>query len=171
MRSRWYLLLPVLLSCWSEEPPKIVYEVQDEFKPYVTAFLAEAEKRGHTLTIDNLILKYGDTMSSTACGRCNTVSGTAQKIITINVNPCWVNSEGLESLVFHELGHCILGRQHTSDMLPNGAHKSIMNPGDLVLYSPCIYQIGESECNKLYRRSYYIDELFDENTPVPAWAK
>ena len=39
---------------------------------------------------------------------------------------------------------------------------------DLTLYSPCAYPIDDS-CNQLYKRDYYLDELFDPATPVPGW--
>ena len=43
-----------------------------------------------------------------------------------------------------------------------------MYPDDLTLYSPCAYPIDDS-CNQLYKRDYYLDELFDPATPVPGW--
>ena len=45
-----------------------------------------------------------------------------------------------------------------------------MYPNDITLYSPCVYAIGDT-CNKLYRKAYYVNELFDAATPVPDWGK
>ncbi|MEP7320203.1 MAG: hypothetical protein ABI921_15710 [Panacibacter sp.] len=94
-----------------------------------------------------------------------------QKIISINPRiKCWQNSLQLETLIFHEMGHCMLGREHDTNLMPRGYAKSIMYPNDITLYSPCVYPIGDS-CNQLYRRAYYVDELFDTSTPLPDWGK
>jgi len=56
-----------------------------------------------------------------------------------------------EYLVFHELGHCILGRSHSNDILENGDCKSIM-------------QSGTSNCKGNYNdenREMLLDELFN----------
>src|ERR1035437_9451238 len=66
-----------------------------------------------------------------------------------------------EDLIFHELGHGLLKRDHLNLTLENGDWKSIMCGGD---------KVGTRSWNINYkgiRRNYYIDELFDENTPAP----
>jgi hypothetical protein len=144
------------------------------FEPYVISFQNEAAVRGFDYKIDNLIIRYDATLVLPVCGNCNIASkdNSFQKIISINSKfTCWTIDQELEALIFHELGHCFLGRQHVTDTLPNGDPKSIMIPNDNVLYPPCSYAIDDGPCNKLFRREYYVDELFDETTPVPAWAK
>ncbi len=82
--------------------------------------------------------------------------------------------EAREELVFHELGHCLLGRTaHRTSRLPNGEYASVMNGKESGLYSSCVYDIGGANngCDDRYKRTYYLDELFDENTPAPDWAK
>lgn len=175
MKARLLLLAGVIwLGCSDEKTFRPVYEVPAEFEPYVLAFMNEAAQRGFAYRIDNLILRYDASLTSSVCGRCNetTSANTVQKIISINPNTvCWTNDEELEALIFHELGHCFLGRQHLSDVLPNGDPKSIMTPNNNVLYPPCSYAVGNDPCNKLYKREYYVSELFDTSTPVPDWAK
>ena len=150
-----------------------VYDVPDEFKPIIARFIEAAAARGHTLHINNLIIRYDSTLKLPYCAKSNIISAQndVQKIISISSNTqCWENSVQFETLVFHEMGHCILGRDHDTDKLPNGTPKSIMYPNDITLYTPCIYVLGDS-CNLLYRRIYYLDELFDPVTPVPDWGK
>lgn len=151
-----------------------VYDVPPAFQKHIDAFEREAVSRGHSFTIDNLIIQYDDKLDDPFCGKCNSNSLDAdvQKIISINPGAqCWNNDLELETLIFHELGHCFLGRNHLNERLPNGDPKSIMIENNISLYSPCIYPIGGQPCNNSFKRTYYLDELFDESTAVPEWGK
>jgi len=160
----------ILLACGKSND--FVYDVPWEFDLHVKKFEEEARARGQNITIDNLIIKYDASVSSVYCGKSNVISSTndVQKIILINPQACWQNLTQLETLIFHELGHCILGRQHDTSRMPKGDAKTIMFPDDITLYSPCVYNVG-NPCDLTYRRPYYVDELFLPTTPVPDWAK
>ncbi len=161
-------------SCSKHESFVPVYSVPPEFQGIIETFIKEAAKRGHTIVINNLIVKYDSTLSIPFCGEANTSSpdNNIQKVITLNPQlHCWNNDLELETLIFHELGHCTLGRSHTSELLPNGDPKSIMIPDNISLYSPCVYAINDSCIDVSFKRTYYIDELFDTKTPIPEWAK
>ena len=163
----------ILLSCKKTNDFLPLYDVPDEFKPIVASFIEAAAARGHTLHINNLIIRYDSTLKLPYCAKSNVISSQndVQKTISISSNPqCWENSTQFETLVFHEMGHCILGRDHDTARLPNGAPKSIMYPNDITIYSPCVYVLGDS-CDHVYRRAYYLDELFNPSTPVPNWGK
>lgn len=150
-----------------------VYDVKGDLQTQVDAFLEEAAIRGHEFTINNLIMQYDPELALSTCGTCNShsQSNDIQKVIKINPYCTISHNEQIEALVFHEMGHCVLGREHLADLLPNGDPKSIMTPGNYDLYAPCVYEIGEENCNFTFKRKYYVDELFDESTPVPDWAK
>ncbi len=170
-----FLIILVITTwrCQSEKDFIPVYNVPDEFQPEIDQFIIEANQRGYGMVIDNLIIRYDSSLDHTLCANCNSqsLSDDIQKIISINANNlCWDNEYHLEALIFHELGHCILGRSHTSELLPNGDPKSLMIPNDITIYSICEYDIGNN-CNKSFKRDYYLDELFDETTEVPDWAK
>jgi hypothetical protein len=63
-----------------------------------------------------------------------------------------------EDLIFHELGHGLLSRNHLNSTLENNEWKSLMCGGT---------KVNNRSWNINYRgirRSYYIDELFDEGT-------
>ena len=158
------------LSC--QKKNNFIYNVPAEFEPHVKKFISEANARGHFISIDNLVIQYDNSPSLLICATSNTISAQndVQKIISIKAQKCWQNDVQLETLIFHELGHCILGRTHDSNLLPKGDPKSIMYPDNIELYSPCVYAIDPA-CNNLYRRAYYIDELFNPSTPVPDWGK
>lgn len=161
-------------QCQKEDVDTVV-EIDPELQKYVDAFVIEAKLRGMSIHVDNLILEYSDELDDLECGKCNNASLTnkSQKIVRINgSSQCWDFDQELEALVFHELGHCLLGRLHISDTLPNGDPKSMMIENDLTVYAPCKYVFGTSdECNNTHKRGYYVDELFDPATPLPSWAQ
>ena len=162
--------LVIFLSCGKGND--FTYDVPAEFEPHVKKFEAEARARGKSISIKNLIIKYDAAASPVYCGNSNVISSAndVQKIITINPQACWQNDTQLETLIFHELGHCILGRQHDNSLMPKGDPKTLMIPDDIAVYSPCVFNLG-NPCDLTYRRPYYIDELFNPSTPVPDWAK
>lgn len=174
MLKRIFLLCIIIYSCHKNESFNPVYNVPAEFDGYVKTFEKEAAARGMNITINNLIIKYDSALTVAYCANSNVTSSAndVQKIISINARVhCAQNNMQLETLIFHELGHCVLGRQHDKSKLPNGDAKSIMYPDDLTMYSPCVYNLGDTTCNHTFKRKYYIDELFNSSTPVPHWAK
>ena len=171
----WLTLFVLLFGCSKESDKSFVpvYDVPAEFQPLISSFIQEAAQRGDTLVINNLIMKYDSSQSNKYCALCNSLSlePNVQKIITVNPKVhCYNNAQEREALFFHELGHCILGRSHDNRLLPNGDPRSIMVENNLKLYSPCLYPIGGNCQDNTYKRTYYLDELFNEQTPVPQWA-
>jgi hypothetical protein len=167
-------LLALILSCEQNNPQPTTYRIDEELLPYLETFLAEANSRGLEFERENLIIEFG-TAAEEVCGQCLISKNGGQRKITIVQNSvCWEYrpAQTREALVFHELGHCLLERNHREDKLPNGAQASIMYSGNDGPYNPCVYVIGnDTSCNKTGRRSYYIDELFNPSTPVPDWGE
>ena len=162
-----------LLSCQKEEAFTPIYDVPEAFQSIVEQFELEAKACGLEIEINNLIIKYDESVEYPYCATCNSKSmdHNIQKIILINPDKWWLNDFAKEALIFHELGHCILGRDHDNSLLPNGDPKSMMVENNILVYSPCIYAIGgNNDCNFTFKRDYYISELFDENTVIPEWA-
>lgn len=143
-----------------------VYQVPDEIQPYLSTFIIEAHKRGHRLIIDDLIVSYERNLFTAgihAAGICRTKHGHTPIIYIDTTSLNWKNSdESREQLVFHEFGHCILGRSHTKDTLQNGAPASIMKPSGETLYGSVM---------SYFKREYYLNELFNPGTDRPSWAQ
>ena len=152
-----------LVSCVDNK----VYLVEDELKPFVNNFELESAKRQHSIDFINtgLIVEFADLEDNTA-GLCH-----FEKPIRIEIDrDYWQklssksgDSLMKENIIFHELGHGFLDRDHDNTLLPNGDWKSMMCGGD----------DNERPTNINYRgirREYYIDELFDANTAVPDFA-
>ena len=144
-------LIGILISCNSETEYSMEEMVDAELVQYFDRFADEAATRGLEIDwneeqISASILNIDDE----AVGQCLTFSGD-RRTINIDVD-YWEKSSGLEKefLIFHELGHCVLGRVHLDTSHSDGTCTSMMNS-------------GESACRKNYRtstRKVYLDELF-----------
>ncbi len=168
-----FLLFIFALSCQKQSLEPTVYQIDKDLQSYVTTFAEEAKKRGIEIKYENLIMVF-DSTSENLCGKCSKQPLEGQRTIKIKKDfLCWkgVPNQNKEALVFHELGHCLLGRVHRDDLLPNGADASLMNSNSFGPYQPCIYAIDGKDCNRTTRRSYYVDELFNEKTSIPEWGK
>jgi hypothetical protein len=160
------VLLP-LLSC--KKDPAVVPDYMDperfpvEIQPILKTFLAEGNKRGVYCDINKLrkivLVNYQlNDNGKTVEGYYDHYSNT----ITIDTSGFqWKNNK--EATLFHELGHGILKRGHRNGYwIYSQAPYSIMNgDGHLPLYNNPAF---------LFQRPYYMDELFNQNTPFPSWA-
>ena len=158
-----FVLYAVLLftSCNNENE----YRVEEEFEEYVVRFENEASKRNQPLNLHNngLIIEFADLKDNQA-GLCHyenpiriEIDRTYWKAISLTKGADYMK----ENLLFHELGHGILKRDHLNTMLENGDWKSIMCGGDKVDNRP--WNINY----RGLRRDYYVDELFNESTSTP----
>lgn len=156
MRSSFLILfvLSFLLSCTEEEPIQLEDTIDEELIVYFEQFALEAQIRGIEILWEEEALSASLTsIEEDAVGQCLTYTGGVRKI---NIDrEYWLKSSTVdkEFLVFHELGHCMLGRAHIDDTLANGSCISIMSS-------------GEDSCRKNYNsntRASYLDELFSKN--------
>ncbi len=140
--------LPLFLAlvCLTACGKSLNYNVQIDpvLYPQVEAFQQTALANGRQIDIQNIIVKF-DTEGVTSeakPGRC-TLGPNEEILINkaywIKVSP-WTQRE----LMFHELGHCVLGKKHDD----SGLH--IMNT----------YQMGQFKYNDLTHTQYDV-ELFN----------
>ncbi|MEM6320767.1 MAG: hypothetical protein AAF960_24080 [Bacteroidota bacterium] len=165
------LLLLCLLACGKDaETPSV--NIGEPFRPYFDLFEEEAKRRGveDIFAETGITIQFGDPSdlqfgnSEFIAGYCDIVS--SPPIVNINESIWEILSErNKEIVIFHELGHCAFERQHLNELLPNGELKSMMVGGDFD------NEAGNKIINYSgFRRSYYLDELFNEATSAPAWA-
>jgi len=147
--------------------------IHPEIMPFIERFVEEGRKRGVAIDIAELetylVNEFSVEREPTVCGLGWSVHrNNRRRVEILNSNGCWANRSDIEkeNLVFHELGHAILERNHINTTLPNRRAKSIMCSAD-----------GEIGCSALTvyydnepLRSYYLDELFNPNTPLPDFA-
>lgn len=156
---KWILIIipVILLSCHKDED---IVLCPNEVKPHIESFKNEASYRGIKLKFKGLKIILIDKSQSQTPGSGGYYIEKEHSIF-IDTSQVYYKTGyyASEAIVFHELGHAILKRPHVDDLLPNGEAKSLMNSLNYD-YS------GLS----IYKRQYYIDELFNPLTPTPDWA-
>lgn len=118
--------------------------IEEETRPYLDVFKGLAAARGLDLDYDELSISFADLKDN--------IAGTCYSNGHIDIDPeIWkrYGDDEREVLIFHELGHCLLNRGHTSGNFSDNAPVSIMNP--TIMY-PVFYR---------RRKDYYRSELFD----------
>jgi len=118
---------------------------------YIEKFRTEAEERGRVIDFrfDLIEASIEPIEEDRVAGQCSVRAGDRE--ITID-SDYWRRStpQLREWVVFHELGHCYLGRGHRDDQTESGICRSVMNS-------------GTTDCRINYRsgtREAYLDELF-----------
>lgn len=143
-----------ILGCEKDSNENLVVEelfIDEALQPYFDRFIAEGTNRGYeidltTKKIEGFLL---DIQEDDVAGQCS-YSPTSTRKVNIDIN-YWENATDLERefVVFHELGHCYLEREH-SDVRINRNCTSIMHSGT----SGCRFNYTT------FNRSDYLDELF-----------
>jgi len=88
----------------------------------------------------------------------------------ITIQKSWwenVPDRDRERLLFHELGHCVLKRSHKNGLTDGREFLSIMQGNGT--QSPFYQDRNQFVNYSGFRKSYYVDELFDDNTSRPLW--
>ena len=135
-------------SCEKEEQ---VF-VDADLLPYFNTFSDEAAARGVTFDYEASRIEghLTDIEEQDVLGKCQFNSVDPDKVFIDNA--FWRRASHLEKefLIFHELGHCFLERDHLDTQNSDGTCISMM-------------QSGLGECDDNYNsqtRSDYLDELF-----------
>jgi len=163
----------LFIACKKKEeiPVNGEIDIAPSFQPYVDQFVAEASVRGIAIDFSDTGLKmYFRPLSLGTAAQCqelgNGSSGSHQILFDENL---WAITAPArkEFLVFHELGHCELGRQHVNTKFPNGEWQSMMQ--GRIDNAP----LSEKEQGRPvnfygFRKSYYLDELFGTNPNIPS---
>lgn len=161
--SAIYVVL-LFTSCNNENE----YRVEGEFEEYVVRFENEASERNLKLNLhnDGLIIEFADLKDNQAglCHYENPIRIEIDRTYWQAISPTKGADYMKENLLFHELGHGILKRDHLNTTLENDDWKSIMCGGDKVDNRP--WNINY----RGLRRDYYVDELFNESTSVPQFS-
>ena len=147
-----------------------------ELQMHADTFVSEAAARGIDVSarVDTLVFQFRERLDIQGEDYCGYVPYVRRyphperlvygdSVLFSLAYKCWGEQSTYqrEALVFHELGHAVLNRGHKASTLSNGAKASIMHEKPQGLY----------EAATLNRREYYIDELFNPDTPEPDWAK
>jgi len=155
MRQLSYILIfsifiVLLQSCDDDDQ---LIGVDEELEAYFDRFIEEGALRGHVIDFDSILVAAHITIidPENIAGTCSRFENKNNEIKIDNF--FWERSDDLnrEFVVFHELGHCYLSREHTEEENIDGTCSSIMAS-------------GTGTCNLGYNddtRETYLNELFD----------
>ena len=136
-------------SCTQENNNEIEAELQVHFNNFVE----EASVYGMEISLEDVdISGYIENIETRGTlGQCKSYSNGSKQVVIDE--PYWdrVDETEREYLVFHELGHCLLSRDHDDTQDENGNCASIM-------------QSGEGGCKSVYNlenRERLLEELFE----------
>lgn len=133
--------------------------------PTFASFVQEFELRGRVILNDgsfkvgDIPINFGDTENPQFQGVCFEYPDGTKEVI---VKKEWWDNVGddyRESLLFHELGHCRLGRDHLDTKQSHNDQEYKVSMMNSVIIQPHIYKQYKSEYQQeLY--TYDTDELF-----------
>lgn len=159
LRSAYLLLLigwsAFLLSCQKDDSNLQIDDeprIDEELQPLLDRFLLDAQSFGldYTRDVAEMTIRFG-ALESNLAGLCEFSGGRFNEI---TIDRAWwrrANSLQKEWVMYHELGHCVLGRGHLNDLTARGTCVSIMHSG-----------VGIN-CTAWYNsatRPRYLEELF-----------
>ncbi len=151
-------LIYVVICCWlglsaCEKEQAVPAKVDEALQPYFERFIEEAEERGldFSIEMEELQADIINIDQDGVLGQCH-YSEQAPNIVEVD-NQFWDRASDMEKeyVVFHELGHCVLGRDHNDARNNDGSCSSIM-------------QSGLTTCRVTYNssnRTSYLNELFE----------
>ena len=151
-------------SCSKKNTPLYV---EESLKPFVDKFILAAQFRNIPINTNNLVVKLGDANDINPqvnkvgyCAYDNSNNGfeflnTESNVSTVIIDSRFWNRTDINDiqrteLIFHELGHCILGRKHDTRLYKNQP-ESLMYPNLVSMSYFISYRANEN---------YYFDELF-----------
>jgi hypothetical protein len=136
----------------SEDEPELA--IDPALEGILETFAQEAASRGVLIDYEslNLTARLQTVTRAGVAGFCSSTQEGDPEIVVDRDFWNRVIPLQQELVVFHELGHCILGRGHTDDLDDMGNCLSIMN----TFVNTC-----QSSFNSM-TRSQYLDELFNQ---------
>lgn len=142
-------LFALVASLWSCGRPTLELGA---FAPYVRKFEEESARFGKPVKVEDLVIRFG-ALDAGLTGLCRRRFAATPAIILEEQS--WLDSTELtrESLMFHELGHCVLNEEHRREMIPS-ILPDVLIPASLM--NPTVVA-GEIY---LQNRDYYLGELF-----------
>lgn len=134
------------------QSPKSYPGVVQSLWPYFERFEKAGAAQG--ITVDLIKQRITGVIENieaeSVAGQCNYYSHSPNHIIIDAEFWSKASDNFKEMIIFHELGHCVLDRDHREGRLENGYCLSIMRS-------------GEQSCRDVYTdntKAYYIEELF-----------
>jgi hypothetical protein len=165
MKPYWLFAL-LLTACYRplpSLPPQV--SIDPAFQQYVDSFVADSATVLKPVTINNLIIQFQPALDPNPLGetigecKIEYYNGAVYGTPLIQIDqPFWLQADEWQrhTLVYHEMGHCVLFRVHRFDWL------SIYGP-DLVLHyiaASIMYPYVIASADAQMFANYYVSEMF-----------
>lgn len=157
-----FLIIPLFCMACAGGPHEHIVQVDPAFNSEYTAFLADGAAVGAHQNVTDLIVTFGDP-SVVGCtdanvGCCSTHDNQTP-VITIRQSFWETATDEVRTLVmYHELGHCVLGRVHDQHTHPGGAYA--WNPAIAASIMEAQYNGAYLEDSFTLYHDDYVKELF-----------
>ena len=161
---KWVALafLTLILSTFFSYSQKNENSIDPLFSEFLESFILEGRKYGIDLQkkASSVRINFGE-LGKNKAGSCKKYSGYSQVTIYKSI---WEKMDSLQKqvLIFHELGHCLLGRKHRNDRLPRGECASLLVESQN--QNSCFCNFYSQEW-----KEYYLRELFTRKVDLPQW--
>lgn len=147
-----YSLLTIILSLSLTGCKKDIIETDQALLPYFDLFALEAEKRGITVDyeLERIEGLLQDIRDESVLGQCFRNAEKPKKVIIDQEYWDEADEFSKQFLIFHELGHCFLNREHDDRSDASNVCISIMHSTP----QACDFELTEEN------KKEYLDELF-----------
>lgn len=151
------IFLFLIVSCTTTNQNLVVIEqyhynyIDSAFHPIVEMFIYEAKSRGRLVDLTNLSMTFGNIRSKKTDKTVGYCARDPLGGMTIKIHiPTWkvMDEYQKEELIFHELAHCLIGRDHC---------KKKNKHGPISMMFPKLLDSGYYREN----REDLLDELFN----------
>lgn len=145
-----FTLITSFFSCKKEQKLTPLDELP--YGQYLKTFNDLADKHGLDVEKDLRKLKF-----QTIDGYAEGTSACSTNVILVPTLYEAVYGEDFTGqFIYHQMGHCILGRNHRDDIFENGEWKSLMRS------EPYLSGLGQAIDFEGQKKEYYLEELFNE---------
>jgi hypothetical protein len=152
-RSLLMLCLFVLAAC-GRDP---TLEERSEFEPYLERFQAYSAQYGRDASNDGRVRILFGILKANEIGVCEQSPFQPPRVLVSRSAWAIRSDVGREALIFHELGHCLLDRDHRDDVV-----RLTGGRGGRTVVAPASLMHTRGVRPQLYAESkdYYLRELF-----------
>ncbi len=119
------LLISLMVSACGRRQPVLKI---DGFEEYVSLFEVRSSEFGRETKVNDLIIEFGDLPNPRERGACEIVGDQTPRIVISRKKWDKLDEVARRQLLFHEMGHCVLFRDHRGGHTEDGIPVSLMNP-------------------------------------------
>jgi hypothetical protein len=140
--------------------------INPEFKKYVAKFLADGKNYGKTFDTSKLSIVFNPSLSGgSILAQCSIDPNHPERVQKIEVNPTfWTARRSIEAkeyIIYHELGHCLLLRDHDNSQ--------VQTTEGILINKSIMASYYSTTTNYLNNYNLYLKELYSKTLPTVAY--